>query len=134
MDLVQVLPNALKCPCVSIKHALKKQGIKTPKPLISQGFQVSVSILVTQDGCGGRTRTYGLRVMSCFRMAQLTISGHFGQHCMQKRLLSGELGSAVSVYFFPFWVRTWVRNEKKQKKYPVIDSGKIEDSILCTMA
>ena len=64
MDLVQVLPNALKCPCVSIKHALKKQGIKTPKPLISQGFQVSVSILVTQDGCGGRTRTYGLRVMS----------------------------------------------------------------------
>ena len=50
MDLVQVLPNALKCPCVSIKHALKKQGIKTLKPLISQGFQVSVSILVTQDG------------------------------------------------------------------------------------
>ena len=74
MDLVQVLPNALKCPCVSIKHALKKQGIKTPKPLISQGFQVSVSILVTQDGCGGRTRTYGLRVMSskqgvCYRDA-----------------------------------------------------------------
>jgi len=52
------------------------------------------------SGCGGKTRTYGLRVMSCFRMAQLTISGHFGQHCMQKRLLSGELGSAVSVYFF----------------------------------
>ena len=52
MDLVQVLPNALKCPCVSIKHALKKQGIKTLKPLISQGFQVSVSILVTQHGCG----------------------------------------------------------------------------------
>ena len=63
MDLVQVLPNALKCPCVSIKHALKKQGIKTPKPLISQGFQVSVSILVTQDGCGDRTRTCDLRVM-----------------------------------------------------------------------
>ena len=56
--------------------------------------------------------------MSCFRMAQLTISGHFGQHCMQKRLLSGKLGSAVSVYFFPFWVRAWVRNEKKQKKIP----------------
>ena len=70
MDLVQVLPNALKCPCVSIKHALKKQGIKTPKPLISQGFQVSVSILVTQDGCGGRTRTYGLRVM---RLSQVQI-------------------------------------------------------------
>ena len=52
MDLVQVLPNALKCPCVSIKYDLKKQGIKTPKPLISQGFQVSVSILVTQHGCG----------------------------------------------------------------------------------
>lgn len=49
-NLVQVLPDALKCPCVSIKHALKKQGIKTLKPLISQGFQVSVSILVTQDG------------------------------------------------------------------------------------
>ena len=49
MDLVQVLPNALKCPCVSIKHALQKKGIKTLKPLISQGFQVSVSILVTQD-------------------------------------------------------------------------------------
>ena len=48
-NLVQVLPNALKCPCVSIKHASKKQGIKTLKPLISQGFQVSVSILVTQD-------------------------------------------------------------------------------------
>ena len=64
MDLVQVLPNALKCPCVSIKHALKKQGIKTLKPLISQGFQVSASILVTQDGCGDRTRTCDLRVMS----------------------------------------------------------------------
>ena len=63
-NLVQVLPNALNWLCVSIKHALKKQGIKTLKPLISQGFQVSVSILVTQDGCGGRTRTYGLRVMS----------------------------------------------------------------------
>ena len=48
-NLVQVLPNALKCPCVSIKHALKKQGIKMLKPLISQGFQVSASILVTQD-------------------------------------------------------------------------------------
>ena len=44
MDLVQVLPNALKCPCVSIKHALKKQGIKTLKPLRNQGFQVSVPI------------------------------------------------------------------------------------------
>ena len=52
MDFVQVLPNALNCPCVSINHALKKQGIKTLKPLISQGFQVSVSILVTQHGCG----------------------------------------------------------------------------------
>jgi uncharacterized protein (DUF934 family) len=28
---------------------LKKQGIKTLKPLIFQGFQVSVSILATQD-------------------------------------------------------------------------------------
>ena len=43
-NFVQALPNALKCPCVSIKHALKKQGIKTLKPLISQGFQVSASI------------------------------------------------------------------------------------------
>ena len=58
MDLVQVLPNALKCPCVSIKHALKKQGIKTLKPLISQGFQVSVSILVTQDGASGDTELF----------------------------------------------------------------------------
>ncbi len=49
MDLVQVLPNALYWLCVSIKHALKKRTIKTPKPLISQGFRVSVSILVTQD-------------------------------------------------------------------------------------
>ena len=48
--LVQVLPNDLKQPCVSIKRALKKWGIKTLKPLISQGFQVSVSILVTQHG------------------------------------------------------------------------------------
>jgi len=31
-----------------MKHALKKQGIKTLNPLISQGVQVSVSILVTQ--------------------------------------------------------------------------------------
>ena len=62
-NLVQVLPNTLKCPCVSIKRALKKRGIKTLKPLISQGFQVSVSILVTQDGCGDRTRTCDLRVM-----------------------------------------------------------------------
>ena len=44
-------------PCVSIKHALKKQGIKTLKPLISQGFQVSASILVTQDGAVGGIRT-----------------------------------------------------------------------------
>ena len=49
MDLVQVLPNALDWLCVSIKCALEKRGIKTLKPLISQGFQVSVSILVTQD-------------------------------------------------------------------------------------
>ena len=49
---------------LSIKHALKKQGIKTLKPLISQGFQVSVSILVTQYGSGRRIRTltYGVRV------------------------------------------------------------------------
>ena len=49
---------------VSIKHALKKRGIKTPKPLISQGFRVSVSILVTLDGSGRRIRTltYGVRV------------------------------------------------------------------------
>lgn len=67
--------------------------------------------------------------MSCFRMAQLTISGHFGQHCMQKRLLSGELGSAVSMYFFPFWVKTWVKREKKREKDSVIGSGKIEDNI-----
>ena len=58
MDLVQVLPNALKCPCVSIKHALKKRGIKTPKPLISQGFRVSVSILVTLDGASGDTELF----------------------------------------------------------------------------
>ena len=55
MDLVQVLPNALDWLCVSIKCALEKRGIKTLKPLISQGFQVSVSILVTQDG----HRVYG---------------------------------------------------------------------------
>ena len=30
--------------CIYKKHALKKQGIKTLKPLISQGFQVSVPI------------------------------------------------------------------------------------------
>ena len=55
VDLVQVLPNALDWLCVSIKCALEKRGIKTLKPLISQGFQVSVSILVTQDG----HRVYG---------------------------------------------------------------------------
>lgn len=49
MNLVQILPNAHNWLCVSIKHALEKRGIKTLKPLISQGFQVSVSILVTQD-------------------------------------------------------------------------------------
>ena len=27
-NLVQVLPNTLKCPCVSIKRALKKRGDK----------------------------------------------------------------------------------------------------------
>ena len=63
MDLVQVLPNALNCPCVSINHALKKQGIKTLKPLISQGFQVSVSILVTQDVLSDRNR-YALKILN----------------------------------------------------------------------
>jgi hypothetical protein len=37
---------------------LKKQGIKTLKPLISQGFQVSVSILVTQYGASGDTELF----------------------------------------------------------------------------
>ena len=50
-------------PLCIYKTRFEKTGIKTPKPLISQGFRVSVSILVTLDGCGGRTRTYGLRVM-----------------------------------------------------------------------
>ena len=50
-------------PLCIYKTRLKKQGIKTLKPLISQGFQVSASILVTQDGCGGRTWTSDLRVM-----------------------------------------------------------------------
>ena len=38
--------------------------MKTLKPLISQGFQVSVSILATQYGSGRRIRTltYGVRV------------------------------------------------------------------------
>ena len=57
MNLVQILPNAHNWLCVSIKHALEKRGIKTLKPLISQGFQVSVSILVTQDGAVGGIRT-----------------------------------------------------------------------------
>lgn len=35
------------------KTRFEKQGIKTPKPLISQGFRVSVSILVTLDGVRG---------------------------------------------------------------------------------
>ena len=37
--------------CIYKKQALKKQDIKTLKPLISQRFQVSVSILVTQYVC-----------------------------------------------------------------------------------
>ena len=53
VSLVQVLPNAHNWLCVSIKHTLEKRGIKTLKPLISQEFQVSVSILVTQDGAEG---------------------------------------------------------------------------------
>ena len=57
MNLVQILPNAHNWLCVSIKHALEKRGIKTLKPQISQGFQVSVSILVTQDGAVGGIRT-----------------------------------------------------------------------------
>ena len=93
MDLVQVLPNALKCPCVSIKHALKKQGIKTLKPLISQGFQVSVSILVTQDGCGDRTRTCDLRVM---RQSQGEIGVISAPICAFYRHSFGEF-SIVSV-------------------------------------
>ena len=50
-------------PLCIYKTRFEKRGIKTPKPLISQGFRVSVSILVTLDGSGGRTRTYDLRVM-----------------------------------------------------------------------
>ena len=97
MDLVQVLPNALKCPCVSIKHALKKQGIKTLKPLISQGFQVSVSILVTQDGCGDRTRTCDLRVM---RQSQAQIGVISAPICaFYRHSLGGS--SIVSVQPYP---------------------------------
>ena len=92
-NLVQVLPNALKCPCVSIKHALKKQSIKTLKPLISQGFQVSVSILATQDGCGDRTRTCDLRVM---RQSQAQIGVISAPICAFYRRSLGEF-SVVSV-------------------------------------
>ena len=51
-------------PLCIYKTRFEKQGIKTLKPLISQGFQVSVSILVTQYGSGRRIRTltYGVRV------------------------------------------------------------------------
>ena len=56
-------PQAQNKVSESVKPAIK-QGIKKPKPLISQGFQVSVSILVTQYGSGRRIRTltYGVRV------------------------------------------------------------------------
>ena len=50
-------------PLCIYKTRFEKKGIKTLKPLISQGFQVSASILVTQYGCGGRTWTSDLRVM-----------------------------------------------------------------------
>ena len=99
MDLVQVLPNALKCPCVSIKHALKKQGIKTLKPLRNQGFQVSVSILVTQDGCGDRTRTCDLRVM---RQSQGQIGVISAPICAFYRHSFGEF-SIVSVQPCPLF-------------------------------
>lgn len=92
MDLVQVLPNALKCPCVSIKHALKKQGIKTLKPLISQGFQVSVSILVTQDGTLHQKRYFAFL---CYR-------GHFLLHKPGVKMMSRGLfhfsGNLIEYY------------------------------------
>ena len=60
-DLVQILPNDLKQPFVSTKRALKKWRLKTLKPLISQGFQVCVSILVTLLGGEGGIRTLETR-------------------------------------------------------------------------
>ena len=76
------------------------------KPLISQGFQVSVSILVTQHGCGGRTRTYGLRVMSptsyqLLHSAIYEIKGNTGAGDRTRTgtvSLPGDFKSPVSTY------------------------------------
>ena len=37
---------------------------KNPETVAASGFSGAISFLVAQCGCGGRTRTYGLRVMS----------------------------------------------------------------------
>ena len=95
-------------PLCIYKTRFEKTGIKTPKPLISQGFRVSVSILVTLDGCGGRTRTYGLRVM---RLSQVQIEAVSAPICaFYRRSLGGF--SVVSGQPCPFnsvlgqkWVR-----------------------------
>ena len=105
VDLVQVLPNALYWLCVSIKHALKEWAIKTVKPLISQGFQVSVSILVTQDVLRDRFR-YTLEIgknesWSGFELFQLYF---FAIDCPSLRIIGSFLRVTKIDTALPTWI------------------------------
>ena len=68
-------------PLCIYKTRFEKTGDKTPKSLISQWFRVSVSILVTLDGCGGRTRTCDLRVMRLSQGQNGAVSAAFCTIC-----------------------------------------------------
>ena len=71
------------------------------KPLISQGFQVSVSILVTQHGCGRRTRTSDLRVMSYGLDVVLVPLRAFAPFLLEVGVLFGPACSIGSVQSEP---------------------------------
>ena len=60
-------------------------------------------------GCGDRTWTYDLRVMSCASKYGLDVLGTFRSFTAWCELLSRPFYPVVSIAFFRFWVSLWVR-------------------------
>ena len=56
---------------ISFEFHLEKWHEKTLETVAALGFSGPISFSVLLVGCGGRTRTYDLRVMSCARKEQI---------------------------------------------------------------
>ena len=82
---------------------------KNPETVAASGFSGAISFLVAQCGCGRRTRTSDLRVMSCRLFVRPLRFEAFRVFLGPKP--EGCVLSAPTL-FFRFWVRFWV-NEKE---------------------